>query len=320
MSSNANDGFGRTPGIDQNFSARNAGEKSVDNMLDGRDDPNRGPLDRAANALGGHDDPNRGPLDRAANALGGHDDPNRGPLDRTANALDGRDDPNRGPLDRTANTLGMGAGGMGSGAMGAGGMGAGAMATGTMAGGTSTTGTSGSAGSGRIVSAVFDSQAEAQQAVTALRNSGVADSALSIIAQHDGKTTTTSGDGTVDDDGHRNLLRGILGGGALGAGLAVAALAIPGVGPLAAAGAIAASAVPEAVAIGAVAGAAVGTLNETLTKHGVSEEDASYYSDRIKSGGVFVSVDTSSAGISADQIGEILHRNGGHSSARARMA
>jgi uncharacterized protein (TIGR02271 family) len=56
--------------------------------LDGHDDPNRGPLDRAANALSGHDDPNRGPLDRAANALNGHDDPNRGPLDRAANALD----------------------------------------------------------------------------------------------------------------------------------------------------------------------------------------------------------------------------------------
>ncbi len=55
------------------------------------------------------------------------------------------------------------------------------------------------------------------------------------------------------------MLRGILGGGALGAGLGIAALAIPGVGPLAALGAIAASAVPEAMAIGAVAGAAVGT-------------------------------------------------------------
>ena len=299
MSENDKTGFGRT-GIDPSFSARNPGQGGVGGMLDGHDDPNRGPLDRAANALDGRDDPNRGPLDRAANALDGRDDPNRGPLDRTANALDGRDDPNRGPLDRSANALGMGAG--------------------AAAGSGMATNMTGTTSSGGIASAVFDTQGEAQQAVAALRDAGVSDSALSIVAQHDGRTTTTGGDGEVTDDGHRNLLRGILGGGALGAGLGVAALAIPGVGPLAAIGAIAAAAVPEAVAIGAVAGAAVGTLNETLTKHGVSDEDAAYYSDRIKSGGVFLSVDTGEAGITADQANDILHRHGGHSSTRARIA
>lgn len=273
MNENENGGLGRT-GINQNFAARNMDQAGLGNALDGRDDPNRGPLDRAANALDGRDDPNRGPLDRAANALDGHDDPTRGPLDRTANAL---------------------------------GMGAGASAS-----------TSGA--SGRVASAVFDSPAEAQEAIAALRTAGVADSSLSVIAQHGSKTTTTAGDGTVTDDDHRNLLRGILGGGALGAGLGVIALAIPGVGPLAAAGAIAASVVPEAMAIGAVAGAAAGTLNETLTKHGVSDEDASYYSDRIKGGGTFVSVDTSGTSLSAAEVSDILHRHGGHSSSRARMA
>ena len=54
----------------------------------------------------------------------------------------------------------------------------------------------------------------------------------------------------MTDDDHRNLLRGILGGGALGAGLAVAALAIPGVGPLGRCSQpSAASAVPEAAVI-----------------------------------------------------------------------
>ena len=56
-------------------------------------------------ALGTTDDPNRGPVDRAANALDGTDDPNRGPIDRAANALDGTDDPNRGPIDRAQNAL-----------------------------------------------------------------------------------------------------------------------------------------------------------------------------------------------------------------------
>lgn len=168
-------------------------------------------------------------------------------------------------------------------------------------------------------SAVFDNHEEAERAVSALRQAGVNDSSISVIASHRGRTTTTSGDGEVTDDDHRNLLRGIVGGGALGAGLGVAALAIPGVGALAAGGAIAASVVPEAMGIGAAAGAVAGTLNETLTKHGVSDEDADYYSERIKSGGVFVSVDDS-ASVDRDVAEEILYRYGGHSSSRSRIA
>lgn len=174
--------------------------------------------------------------------------------------------------------------------------------------------------SGNIISAVFDSDAEAERAVSALRAAGVSDEALSVVAQHEGRTTTTSGSGEVTDDSHRSVLRGILGGGALGAGLGVAALAIPGVGPLAAAGAIAASAVPEAMAIGAAAGAVGGTLNETLTKHGVSDEDARYYGEQIKRGGVFVSVDTDDDDVDPAIVADILHRNGGHSAGRPRAA
>lgn len=104
-------------------------------------------------------------------------------------------------------------------------------------------------------SAIFNSHAEAERAVSELRTAGVSDADLSVIAHHGGTTTATSGDGEITDEHHRNVLRGILGGGALGAGLGVAALAIPGVGPLVAAGAIAATAVPEAIAIGAGIGA-----------------------------------------------------------------
>lgn len=167
-------------------------------------------------------------------------------------------------------------------------------------------------------SAIFDSHAEAERAVSELRSAGIRDTDLSVIAHHGGTTTATSGDGEITDEHHRNVLRGILGGGALGAGLGVAALAIPGVGPLAAAGAIAASAVPEAMAIGAGVGALGGTLNEVLTKHGVSDEDASYYGGRLKNGGVVVTVTGSDR--EADEIREVLYRNGGHNAANARAA
>jgi hypothetical protein len=166
------------------------------------------------------------------------------------------------------------------------------------------------------VSAIFDNHAEAERAVSDLRTLGLTDNDISVIAHHKGTTTATTGDGEVTDEDHRNVLRGILGGGALGAGLGVAALAIPGVGPLAAAGAIAATAVPEAIGIGAAVGAIGGTLNETLTKHGVSKEDATYYDDRIKHGGVVVTVEE--IGVDEDRIREVLYRNGGHNAAQAR--
>lgn len=166
-------------------------------------------------------------------------------------------------------------------------------------------------------SAIFDNHAQAERAVGDLRGLGVRDSQMSVIAHHGGTTTTRSGDGEVTDEHHRNVLRGIIGGGALGAGLGVAALAIPGVGPLAAAGAIAASAVPEAIGIGAALGAIGGSLNEVLTKHGIDEADATYYNDRMKNGAVLVTVEDDFA--DSNQVTEILHRNGGHNATTPRM-
>lgn len=63
--------------------------------------------------------------------------------------------------------------------------------------------------------------------------------------------------------------------------------------------------------------ALAGGLTGVLTKHGVSEEDARYYESHINNGGVFVSVDTSEAGISFDQARDMLYRYGGHSTSRA---
>ena len=172
-----------------------------------------------------------------------------------------------------------------------------------------------------LVSAVFDNQSEAESAVRELRQLGVSDSALSVIARHEGAGGDYGGASTheVKEKGE-GLIKGALGGAGVGALLGIAALAIPGVGPLAAAGAIAASAVPEAVAIGAGAGALAGGLSGLLTKHGVSEEDAGYYEGHINEGGIFVSVDTGDGSVSADQVRDILYRYGGHSASRARTA
>jgi hypothetical protein len=57
-----------------------------------------------------------------------------------------------------------------------------------------------------------------------------------------------------------------------------------------------------------------------MTEHGVSRVDASYYEGRIDAGGVFVSTDTSAAGISADDAGNVLYRSGGRTSTRTKFA
>jgi len=169
----------------------------------------------------------------------------------------------------------------------------------------------------RIASAVFDSREEAERALTELRSAGVSEDSISIIGRH-GEQNDTS-EGIDDDDVNKSgAAKGAIGGAVAGGLLGIAALAIPGVGPLAAAGAIAASAVPEAAAIGAGVGALAGGLTGLLTKHGVSDDDASYYEERIKSGGYFLSVDGDTAGVSAEQAREILYRNGGHSASRQR--
>jgi hypothetical protein len=233
--------------------------QKIDNLIDGRDDPNRGPLDRAANALDGHDDPNRGPLDRAENAIGADWSPDSD-------------------------------------------------------GGTWSSGEEG------VISAVFDSEEEARDAVAALRSEGVNDASLSLITQRRGTTTTSNVEGEVTDEDHGNLLRGILGGGALGAGLGVAALAIPGVGPLVAAGAIAASAVPEALAIGAAAGAVLGAGNEALKKHGVSDEDVEYYGNKLRKDGCVLVAVHPHGEASPERIRQVLYSNGGHNAAQPRTA
>src|SRR4029079_17005737 len=133
--------------------------------------------------------------------------------------------------------------------------------------------------------------------------------------------TVSDGSGDVtDDDAGKDAAKGALGGAGLGAILGVAALAIPGVGPLAAAGAIASSAIPGAAAIGAGVGAVAGGLTGFLKDHGVSDEDAAYYEGRINEGGIFVSVDVSDDGIEAETAREILMRNGGHNASQPRMA
>lgn len=180
----------------------------------------------------------------------------------------------------------------------------------------------------RIASAVFDSREQAERALSELRSAGISESAISIVGRGDepgqtGLGSTMLGGDDLDRDSDSgeaksDVVKGATIGAGTGALLGIAALAIPGVGPLVAAGAIAASAIPTAAAIGAGAGLAAGGVAGLLADHGVDEEDSRYFEDRIHQGGIFISVDSNEANVPVEQAREILMRNGGHSASRTR--
>jgi hypothetical protein len=166
------------------------------------------------------------------------------------------------------------------------------------------------------VTAIFDDRASAERALSELRTAGVPDSAISLLGRPD--EAADESEAHADGASKGSVIASVAGGGVAGAILGVAALAIPGVGPLAAAGAIAASAVPTGAAVGAAVGATGGAIARMLTDHDVDGKDADYYEERIQDGGTLVSVDASGASVNADRLQDILQRNGGHSASQAR--
>lgn len=103
--------------------------------------------------------------------------------------------------------------------------------------------------------------------------------------------------GSTGDAGEKAAI-----GGMAGFVIGIAALAIPGVGPLIAAG-------PLAMALtGAAAGAATGGLIGALTHHGVPEETAHRYSKAIGAGRIMVTVHASEDRV--DDAAAILDRSG----------
>lgn len=167
-----------------------------------------------------------------------------------------------------------------------------------------------------FVSAIFDDQHAAGKAVEQLRSAGVSDSAISIVARTDtGKAQTTDGAGDTQTG---DVVGTAAAGAGLGALFGIAALAIPGVGPFIAAGAIAEAAVGGAAITGTAIGAAAGGLMGVLTSHGVEEDDARFYEERMTQGGIFVSVDADSAGMSPEHLRDILFGAGGYSSSVRR--
>ncbi len=138
----------------------------------------------------------------------------------------------------------------------------------------------------KTISRVYDTYAQARNAVGAVEAAGVPSSEVSLVANKyvsdkyenvEDVSKASEGAGTGAGIG------GAVGGGAgLLAGLGM--LAIPGLGPVVAAGWLA------ALAVGAVAGAATGGLVGALIGSGISDDDAHVYSESVRRGGTLVSV------------------------------
>ena len=171
----------------------------------------------------------------------------------------------------------------------------------------------------KVVSVIFDSRTGAERAVNELRQAGIEDDAIAVIANRDHLDEHSSVAGHQIDNSN-DTAKDVLGKTAAGAGvgalLGVAALAIPGVGPLVAAGSIAEVAVGGGATTGTVVGGAAGGLAGILSDHGVEQHDVGYYEDHIRQGGILVSVDREEAGVHSDRAEKILYQNGGHSPAR----
>ncbi|MGH7213737.1 MAG: general stress protein [Tepidisphaeraceae bacterium] len=159
--------------------------------------------------------------------------------------------------------------------------------------------------SGNTLVAAFEDRVEAEAAVDELERAGFKATDIGYAIRGSDAVRggmITDAQGTKDGKG---LAAGALTGGMVGGVLgALAALVIPGVGPVIAGGVLA------SFFGGAIAGTAVGGIYGAMRGLEVSEEEAKFYEQELHSGKAIVAVRADGARCS--QAGEILRRHGGY--------
>lgn len=139
-----------------------------------------------------------------------------------------------------------------------------------------------------IVTGVFESRTDAERAVDQLRSLGIPQEQIGLITpESQPENVEKSVPITDTEEPGMGRAMGAAVGGAMGAaggatvGLAVATLAIPGIGPLVAFGMLGAALLGT---VGAAAGAAVGDSVEEQLGEGVPHEDVFLYEDALRHG------------------------------------
>lgn len=173
----------------------------------------------------------------------------------------------------------------------------------------------------QTVVGLFDRFDEAQAVVRDLESAGFTHDAISVIANDaSGEYSQQYGsnDKKMDNTPAEQAGSGAVGGTAVGAGLGIlaglAALAIPGVGPIIAAGPLAgalgagAATVAGATALGAGIGAASGALVGPLVDAGIPRPEAEVYNEGVRRGGSLVTVRTNDRQ-DAEEAADIMSRH-----------
>jgi uncharacterized membrane protein len=142
------------------------------------------------------------------------------------------------------------------------------------------------------ITALYDYREDAQRALRELVDMGIAREDVSLVAlDAAGEYSRYHGrDLPVESDTAEGAATGAVIGGLGGLVVGLAALAIPGIGPVLAAGPIASALIAGGVSagVGAVAGGLVGALVDL----GLSEEEAGYYAEGVRRGGTLLTVTT----------------------------
>jgi uncharacterized membrane protein len=135
----------------------------------------------------------------------------------------------------------------------------------------------------RTISGLFDNAMDVQNVVRELVNSGISRDNINVIASDAaGEYAEYHGTPIPADDTLEGVATGTLLGGLGGFVVGLAALAIPGVGPILAAGPIASALV--GAGIGAVTGGLIGALVDL----GLDEDEAEYYAEGVRRGSTLV--------------------------------
>lgn len=150
-----------------------------------------------------------------------------------------------------------------------------------------------------VVLGVFEHEDEAKRAISEMKDRGISEDDISVIARHDKQEDMEAG----GEMGEQDLSDGAATGGALGgiAGLLAGAgmLTIPGVGPILAAGPISAG----------LSGVAAGGIAGGLVDYGVDEEAGERYAQEVEQGRILVAAEGSEDN-GIDQVADILRDKG----------
>ena len=168
------------------------------------------------------------------------------------------------------------------------------------------------------VAALFTDSSAGERAINALKAAGVNPDQIGVaMRDRNAQGAMVEETGTHATSG---AVKGAVSGGVLGglAGLliGIGALAIPGIGPVISAGVLttALGTAGATAATGAAVGGAVGGMAGALVGLGIPKEEAHYFDEGFKKGGMLVTVNAPNR---AAEVAQILERNGGDLAASA---